>query len=157
MLIYHRYIETILILYSKNVFITSSPDVIEFLPRLLMAPRINTIRYLCFQWRVAGAPPVLQRGGYASKGDRRRNKIWVRMWENLAAMEGLEELRVKLWFSDQSWENLPTADINRLIEPILAVRAPRIFELSLPMHQQPESSPWAALPFQVCWQVPASG
>lgn len=71
-------------------------------------------------------------------------------------MDGLEKLRVHLGFWGQSWLDLSAAQVTILFEPALAIKAPKLFELGLPMPQQSDSSPWASLPFQIRWSTPAS-
>jgi hypothetical protein len=143
------YSETISLLYSGNTFVISEPDCIEYLPRLILRQRINTISSLRFQWEFNGDPPVLSLRDSLTKGMRFKKARWITIWKILAEMEALQDLRVMLKFGGPSWDNMSDEDLNALLVPLLAITRPQNFDLRIPFYPRRRVAPWDALPCNI--------
>ncbi len=77
----HSYSEIIDFVYELMIFDTREPDVIIFLPRLLLPKRMHLIQNLEFLWALRHLPSL---------------KLWESVWKNLSDLEGLLELTVEL-------------------------------------------------------------
>jgi hypothetical protein len=151
----YRYLEAADHFYSGNNFTTNIADNIEFMPRLLLRSRIDTIRSLRFIWTILGDPPFplfdwnkidKPRPAGSKNGIRFKRKMWVTTWANLAGMSSLRDLRVTLeverykWWSMENWEEVA------VLEPLMSVTTPEFFELTVPMARKADDGPWDALP-----------
>lgn len=162
-----RYSETVDLLYSSNVFTLHDPAVLHYLPSMLLPQRINSIRTLCFQWELKEGSHGIGRPGNASHSfeiGALYLELWVVPWQTMASMQGLQELRVRLFVNRTSWGNLDGESVKPLLESIGKVTGPKNFTLILPfpamkIHGQYESDlfsvaegrqdPWDDLPCTV--------
>jgi hypothetical protein len=151
---FHRYSEAIDLLYSSNQFVVTHADIIEFMPRLLLPQRINAIQSLYFDWRIRGSPPYHVTDSSSNEGNDPKSRAWTTIWKNLADMEGLRELYVDLYVDHTQWDIIRTADTSSMVKPIMAVIAPRYFELRLPFTCQSGKELWEGLPCQIKWTRP---
>jgi hypothetical protein len=150
----HRYSEAIDLLYSTNQFVVTHADIIEFMPRLLLPQRINAIQSLYFDWRIRGSPPCPITDSSPNEDNDLKSRTWTTIWKNLAGMEGLRELYVDLYVDHTRWDIIRTADTSSLVKPIMAVTAPRYFELRLPFTCRLDKELWEGLPCQIKWIRP---
>jgi hypothetical protein len=131
-LIVYRYSESIDTLYSSNKFATTCEDYFEFLPRLLLPQRIDTISSVRFKWHFSGDTPSASIQAVPNAGLRHKTTVWVRVWDNLAKMKGLGELQIELVVFGPAWEKMPEAEVVAILEPLRALTTPKHFELVLP-------------------------
>jgi hypothetical protein len=103
-----------------------------------------SIRSFRFKWCEVGTPAFP-----ATEGLEFKNMVWKTIWRNFTDMRGLKELHVKLVTGDELWQNMDTEKAIALLEPIMEVTAPEIFELSLPFPCISDEAPWKALPCRV--------
>ncbi|KAK0123749.1 hypothetical protein ONS95_008756 [Cadophora gregata] len=99
------YTESIPYLYELNAFDTRSPEVVCRLPRLISAPKINAITSFTFCWTLPKPPslsPVSRRHCHeekfeeAKRGCNGYQREWIQTWKCLAAMQGLDFLRIEI-------------------------------------------------------------
>ncbi|KAL2047291.1 hypothetical protein N7G274_001311 [Stereocaulon virgatum] len=124
------YTEAISTLYTHNIFSTSSLYCILHLNDLILPQRVNTIRSFTLYWTSGTLPQQTShdhRYEYTSKYTQ-----WAIVWANLAAMQGLEDLRVELGLSS-CWQSghheRRREDQAAFWEPVKAVARPRNFIL----------------------------
>jgi hypothetical protein len=149
------------IFYSTNSFTTAHRDHIEYLPRFLPKSRIDTIHSLRFVWPIWGGPPLQTPNYLPEKGLDHKYKFWVTTWANIANMEGLRVLRVRLRVYPPSWEKLSTSDTTDLLEPVRRVTVPKTFDLIVPFNVTGDDErfePWKSLPCKIhkcesAWQT----
>jgi hypothetical protein len=108
-----RYSEALNILYSKNVFLVESPDVMAYLPRMLLSQSLQSIRHLRFLYDLGISPPA---------------ELWSASWKTLSEMQGLVDLRVVMRVLQG--EDLWTLDD---LEVLNSVTWPEKFSLFLPV------------------------
>ncbi|KUJ16701.1 uncharacterized protein LY89DRAFT_63037 [Mollisia scopiformis] len=140
------YFETIAILYSQNTFVVWQSDCIEFMPRLFLPQRIDSIRLLRFTWTYLGDPPLQADHNIKDRRVRFRNTLWTMVWRNISRMAGLQDLRVTLRVSGIHWSSLPPENAAATIEPIKNITGPKIFQLIVPDDIGAEKAPWTKLP-----------
>jgi hypothetical protein len=145
----HRYSEAINLLYSSNQFVVANDDIVEFMPRILLPRRINALQSLYFDWRIRGSPPYPRNNSSSNEGIDLKIRTWTTIWKNLADMEGLRKLYVDLYVDHTLWDTIRTADTSLLVKPIMAVTAPRYFELRLPFTCRLGKELWEELPCQI--------
>ena len=151
-----RYDEAIDYLYSSNAFVAARHDIIQFLPDLLLPRHMHTIRSLRFTWHNLTAPPPFPD---ARVDPRKYHVVWNTIWHNLASMEGLRDLHVKLVVTARLWENLSEEKTRDLIAPIMEVTRPKHFILSLPFRENLRDGEkvdlWSELPCTIrrVWSV----
>ncbi|KIN00784.1 hypothetical protein OIDMADRAFT_146108 [Oidiodendron maius Zn] len=138
------YTESIRYLYSANTFTISQPDVIEYLPILLLPQRIDNIRSLTFYCNLPLDNPgsILQQE--AKETDPQftgRAGIWRAIWHNISAMKGLQTLNVKLNVLSFTWQSINKETATQLLLPISEVVRPENFILSLPFPAMDGSPP----------------
>jgi len=67
-------------------------------------------------------------------------------------MEGLRELRVKLLARPGQWGAMTAAQMAILVEPIMHVTTPELFELTVPFSRKGEDKrPWRSLPCRLIY------
>ena len=110
-------------MYSEPEFFFNDFDTICLFSISILPKRLNLIQHLSLEWDCIcfwlpdlHAPPPFD--AYT----------WYKVWEILGGMEGLRELRVRIW-------NGPA--MSRLVErqvfePLKKVTKPKVFELELP-------------------------
>ncbi len=143
MLRQYSYSEVIHLLYSLNVFQTTHPATIAYLPRMLLPQRINEIQFLNFRWTLKDPPSLpspLRRPVDPVKLEKAKQKnhyfrrSWFRVWQNLAAMDSLIELKVELNITKARRHTTRTQsylwDATDL-EVVKTVTRPRKFQLML--------------------------
>jgi hypothetical protein len=139
----NRYAEAIPYLYSANTFVVSESRVMEYLPRLLLPQRIDTILSVTFYFHIPLNPrQVLDQA--SQETDSRLIGLpgtWNAIWENISAMKSLHTLHVKLHVLAIYWENLNQDFSTRLLQPIKKVVIPKEFVLSLPFSAMDGSPP----------------
>lgn len=138
------------------MFIARNPGIIEFLPRSILPQRLETIRFLTFKWEFRGPPPISfdkLPASYSTRGHRLRQEMWSSIWWNLSELKGLEVLRVQLIFHHRDWHKMTPEELTAILEPLLAIKTSRVFELSLLNGLQPNSNLWDALPCRVTRSV----
>ncbi len=117
------------------------------------------MRSLRFQWRLPGRPPLRPISGPSLAGRHYKYEVWTRIWHHLASMKGLQELHVKLDIVHpdcEGWAGLSEAEAAALLEPLMSVTTPEVFELSVPFRCKPVEGPWGDLPCQFRWAQGAS-
>ena len=145
--------ESVEYLYSTNSFLTSSPNVMQYLPLFMLPQRINAIRMLTFHWTslpnnivnmvLDGLSPRVSQGLREQhicwkelRAAATYPHAWNQIWHNIAAMAGLKTLIVKLEIDfptpTSNWGNLNQETSDILLAPILGVIRPTTFILSLP-------------------------
>jgi hypothetical protein len=121
-------------LYRKTLFdFTMCPQAILLLPKRIPQAHIACITHINLTWEWF-CLPINPSSRKHSKAERE----WSDTWENLAAMEGLEYLRVALiippmdaiYWIDQE---------QQLLKCVKRVTAPLRFELTLPFPASPKS------------------
>lgn len=131
----NRYSEAIDHLYSSNTFATHDADILEFLPLLFLPQRIDKIKSLAFTWRFQRYPPIGRyvnpEESYKEDQDARRAS-WTIVWHQIASMQNLKCLSVKLNVRDAWWGSFDPESCDMLLEPIKKVTRPDTFILTLP-------------------------
>ncbi len=144
---------------SKNTFIVDDPEIIQFMPQFLLPQRINMIQSLHFNWLIGSAPPELSPLSSrelvsASKWMAWWNE-WIGIWQQLAAMKHLRELRVLLLFQNDGWQTLERSMLATLVAPMQEITTPRSFELELSLQHSlvPDSCAelWESIPAHILW------
>lgn len=79
---------------------------------------------------------------------RYNDVVWLKIWRNLASMEGLRELRAELDIT-WGWQNVWTLQEITILEHIKEVTKPKVFELVLPFPSNAEASALLELPCQI--------
>jgi hypothetical protein len=139
------YVETIDLVYSRNHFDTDCVSIMAYLPRILLPQRIHAIQSFNFTWTVVAPPsfPHPQRCAWneqSEKMEKAKRKIhyhrqtWELAWKNLAAMEGLVNLRVTLNTKSRvRYSQLSNSDLWKVeeLEIVKTVTRPRNFQLVL--------------------------
>ena len=135
---------------------TQYPDTLEFLPLFFLPQRIRAIRKLIITWRFRGLPPV---GNHpdALEGEKEieeiRNVSWTIIWRNIAAMQSLKTLEVRMDVIPALWKHLDPEIARVLLEPIRNVTAPETFVLTLPFLQKGGNvesiDDWDSLPCKI--------
>jgi hypothetical protein len=149
----NRYAEAIPYLYSANVFALNQSNVMEYLPRLLLPQRIDTIRSLTFHW-LHPIDPLQTLQQELQQTDPRfigLPSTWNAIWGNISSMKGLRTLHVKLDVLATYWMSLNEDVATRLMQPIKKVVIPTEFILSLPFPSMVGSVPRAA---RFAWTAP---
>ncbi len=123
-----RYVESVSILYSQNTFDTSNPDVIAYLPSLLLPQRLHAIRSLRFYWSLTRAPTTAKDQG--ERSFRYNDDVWQNIWRNLASMRGLSDLVVGIHIPF-IWQTQWTQREVAILAPVKAVTRPACFEMIL--------------------------
>ncbi|EPE33633.1 hypothetical protein GLAREA_06646 [Glarea lozoyensis ATCC 20868] len=147
------YAEAIPYLYSANEFALVHSNVMEYLPRLLLPQRIDTIRSLAFHW-LHPMDPLQTLQQESQQTDTRfvgLPSTWNAIWGNISAMKGLRTLHVMLDVFAKHWMSLNEDVAARLMQPIRKVVNPADFILSLPFPSMVGSVP-SAIRFR--WAAP---
>jgi len=98
------YSEIIDLVYELTVFDTREPNVIVFLPRLILPKRMDLIQEFDFLWTLRMLP---------------RREIWEAVWKTLSLLEGLLKLTVELYLTadETSWEPGHFEITKRVVRP----------------------------------------
>lgn len=154
----NRYSEAISLLYSENTFMIGNEAVLDYLPILLLPQRINAIRSLRFRWDLGISPVEILFPYEPHDVDPRSPNIWLSVWQNMAAMEGLRTLHVELCLPlyRRDWYNADKARVPQVLPPIREVVRPKEFVLTLSYPVRYRSLPgeadlWVGLPCTVKW------
>jgi hypothetical protein len=139
----NSYSEAIDLLYTQNGFYFNDLDTIWWFASTVLPRRLNVVRFLFIEWDcvcywIPGlrVPPPYDR------------YTWFKVWQIIASMEGLRELRVRLW-------NGPRMDRGtevQVFQPLREVKRPRIFELELPWvcaWREEDENPHLGAPFTI--------
>lgn len=131
------YTEAITVLYGDNRFSLLHLESLISLQETILPRRLNAIRYLELGWYFYVPYPLYTRTTFQEARGPIREPMkqyppydiatWERVWAILAQMEGLTELRVDLvgrWI-----EPLTREEEGWLLEPAMAVRRPRVWEV----------------------------
>ena len=88
-----RYSEYIELVYSQNTFDIRDPDVLSFLPHLIVPQRVNAIRSLRFCWQLPRRASMLP-ASLATSNEKKNEKLnkksnvyrdaWLKIWRNLS-------------------------------------------------------------------------
>ena len=108
-------------LYSENTLDFKNVSTIILFPKTILTRRLNIITTLHFSWWYTDRT---ERNSYSPHDE----KIWEECWGVVAAMKGLRELRVSI----QTCRPRLDAQSERLLEPLCAVRGPKVFEVDAP-------------------------
>ncbi|KUJ23372.1 uncharacterized protein LY89DRAFT_180516 [Mollisia scopiformis] len=139
------YSEAIKLLYSMPSFDFANGSKIAYLPRVLLQQRINLIRTLNVTWRLEDPPSLPsppRRSSDPDKMEKAKQKnhhyreTWVAVWQNLAAMEGLVDLKVELKIGSRKRRHIRHTRSHLWnasdLEIAKTVTRPRNFQLILP-------------------------
>ena len=123
--------EAISVLYSINTFSFSRIDTIIDFSKMILPHCLNAVRCLEFRWAILF--PLYS----DTSPDRISNPLyppydeatWERVWQVIAGIRALRDLRVELF--DRLGSHSPD-DVARILEPLRAVQRLDIFEIKLP-------------------------
>lgn len=105
-----------------------------YLPSLLLPQRIKSLRSLRFKWTIK-FPPLGSQEGYSieyGEEEDRRLERWTTTWDNIASLQNLCDLHVKLDVLQSGWRNINEETADVLFRPIRKVVGPDSFVLTLP-------------------------
>jgi len=131
LLTWTSYSEAVRYLYSSNIFVINDATILQRLPSLLPQPRQNSIASLHFCY-VLPLPPLSDSSPAVCEEWAQRRERWDGVWSDLASLEGLRELYVKLAVMDLEWGTVDEESLRMLLEPVRKVTRPRTFVLGLP-------------------------
>jgi hypothetical protein len=129
------YSESIHYLYNPHTFSLLHAAHLIFLPEHLPLPRLNMIRKLRVRWTIRALPFLRRPNSPKSYAYKEETANWIKAWNILAHMEGLEDLyvvlgemrpQVTIW--ERGWLELE----DTLLEPVKMVVRPSSFVLVLP-------------------------
>jgi hypothetical protein len=115
-----RYLEALPILYGENLMVIDTRHCLLYVDRVLLPQHLHAIRHLHFHQYVSDVP---------FPGSHLMDE-WRNMWNILASLEGLVELRVELSTMEsrrKSWRDHEA----RLLNDAMVVTRPRTFEIHL--------------------------
>jgi hypothetical protein len=98
------------------------------LPKLIPQAQLHCIKGLGFAWEYRSLPPI---------GQDLPSQRWKAAWAILAAMEGLEYLRVELVVINPADHIQWTTTEKQLLMPVRQVTRPKCIELILPFPGNP--------------------
>ncbi|MCJ1261623.1 hypothetical protein MMC22_001489 [Lobaria immixta] len=143
-----RYSEAINILYSCNIFGFPNTNYLIVLPKLLIPPHFNAIRSLNFTMRLEKVCPIYTDLYPSDRGDQ-LIRLWASQWKNIASMEGLRELRVRMKVPFR-WRGVWIREQILLLEPLKQITKLKVFVLTLPFQDPAENeSALQKLPCQI--------
>lgn len=124
-----NYFECIRTLYGKTLFdFSQGVHALTIIPKRLPPASLALVTHVNLKWLVYH--PI-----YLNKGEKKLSSeavLWVEIWKALAAMKGLEWLRVELRFFNP-WETEAWTDLEwSLWDGVKKVTRPPHFELILP-------------------------
>lgn len=124
-----RYCEAIQIFHSCNQLKASKVTYVAHLPQILLPQRLNTVRAVHLEWVLNLDQVIFTDYSAMSKAKYQPDRLWRLAWSNIAAMEGLRNLDVKLVFTTY-WRTGPEQQ-SVVFEPMKAVTRPGLFNLWL--------------------------
>jgi len=113
------------------------PDVLHFLPQLLLRENLDSIRSLEFTWLLKNPPMSFSASSQVTERAKRKTnyyrEYWLAVWKNLSEMRGLEELTVKLHIFPPYYERwVPTRSFVAFeLSVVRTVTRPKRFQLWL--------------------------
>jgi hypothetical protein len=125
----HRYKESSLVLYNQNMLDFDQPrSFIVFMQKISLSS-LHSIRSISFE--LQGHPFVQKPSNpsHSSAVDSRSSDLeqWVQMWDIIATMQGLEEVRVRFRSSLHGWMGWKEKDI---LDPLWKVTRPlKVFDV----------------------------
>lgn len=143
-----RYSEAIHHLYGSNTFIAAHSYFIANLPQFWTPQHLNTIRSFRFIWDYGAALPSPPEGLDATVPFF-KIMAWNAVWDSFAGMQGLDKLEVKLIVHPRTWENMDKDKAAIILQPVMAVTRPRVFDLMLTCRCPSDEAPWNTLPCRV--------
>lgn len=144
----YRYSEAIDILYSCNIFGFPNTNYLIVLPRHLIPLHFNAIRSLNFTMRLEKLCPIYTDFYPSDHGDQLKI-LWASQWKNIASMERLRELRVRMKVPFR-WRGVWIREQILLLEPLKQITRPKVFVLTLPFQDPAEKeSALEELPCQI--------
>lgn len=129
-----------MLLYSTATFLFFRPMLLTYFARTIPPQRLDSIRTLTIYWERS-----FWSASESYAGAAKAEKEWIEAWQLIAAMKYLLRLRVGL--QRRKFETVEAR--RKVVEPMMSVIGPRIFELILPLEDEGHWNFLEGAPFKI--------
>lgn len=138
------YSEAISILYAKHIFHFYDPGDIRYFARTILPQRVDSVHSIIMDWERTFS--IFNKDNTIPKHNDEELKAWREIWEIIAKMQGLMELKVILkphkFF-------VPRSRRKRMCRLMMDIHGLRTFELVVPWVDETDWSFAASAPFTI--------
>jgi len=100
---------------------------------IILHQRIESVRSLRFKWKIQNPPLDSQEHfsfEYRDEVDHRLER-WTKAWDNIASIQNLRDLHIKLGVPQRDWRNIDEETVDLIFRPVKKVVRPDLCVLTI--------------------------